>query len=935
MESFLHQVAAEIAASHPTDTDRVLVVFNNRRSLRFFERQFATLGRTMFLPRMTAIDDLVAELGGLRIMQPEFLLFELYAIHRELEGEERKYQTFDEFIAFGEVMVADFSELDQYCVDAADLFGNLHDLKAIGEWDIEGSPLTEFQRRYLRFYRSLYDYYRHLRARLQERGMAYGGMAYRHVAENIGELADRVDCDEVCFVGFNAISECERRIIGEFHRRGKGRLFTDNDSYFMQPEQEAGHFLRRHCGQFAELRRTGESLFAEGRRRVTIVECPENLLQSKMAGQLLEDHPEWLADGARERTAVVLADESLLMPTLGSLPEGEYGVNISMGTPFCDSNMHLLAMRLLAMHATATQQGYHHTETLDLLGDRYAGKLLGGAGLKSRAERWMRQGGIVRCTGAELREFLGGYDDPCGILPDEPLGVEQWIEAMRRLTGAIVDAGLLEHNRKELQSAGSLVEILDYLTDLQQRYHYIDTPGVLQKIYLRIAQRHQTALLGEPLSGLQVMGMLETRNLDFDRVMLLSAGEGVLPASRSASSLVPFELKCRFGLPTYQEKDSVYAYNFYHLLLRAGEVYLFYSSQSEAMGKGEPSRFLRQVESELAPRFGMELRHLVVNNNEPPTAGAERGEAGVEKSEAVVKSLRQKAADGLTPTGFEVYLQCPLSYYYTRVLSIGREEELGDDLDASQLGTCIHNILQRIYTPFVGGMVPSTALRQALKDLPQLMADEFGLHFSHGRSEEGRNYFLRSVAETQLRALLEREAAMIEDGHTLGMVGLEVPLQPVDVCTTDDGLKVRLRGKADRIDVLDGRLRVVDYKTGSVSQDELTFRTTPNRKGEIAVPGKWFQLMSYALLYARNNPGVLDSGGLQVCIYPLRHLQTGAMEATIDGSPVVGVTELNYFQHLLAEFCLELLDPASPFVPTRRAGDCHYCEARTFCQMHP
>ena len=185
METFLKQVARRIADTHPNDTDRVLVVFNNRRSLRFFQRRFVSLGRTMFLPRTMSIDDLVAELGGLKIVPNEFLLFELYSIHVELEGEERKYKTFDEFISFGDLMLGDFSELDQYCVDAADLFGNLHDLKAIGEWDIEGSELTPFQRDYLHFYRSLYEYYRRLHERLAAQGKAYGGMAYRQVAENI------------------------------------------------------------------------------------------------------------------------------------------------------------------------------------------------------------------------------------------------------------------------------------------------------------------------------------------------------------------------------------------------------------------------------------------------------------------------------------------------------------------------------------------------------------------------------------------------------------------------------------------------------------------------------------------------------------------------------------------------------------------------------
>ena len=541
MDSFLRQVARRIADSHPHDTDRVLVVFNNRRSLRFFQRQFAALGRTMFLPHTMAIDDLVADLGGLKIVPNEFLLFELYSIHVELEGENRKYKTFDEFISFGDLMMGDFSELDQYCVDARDLFGNLHDLKAIGEWDIEGTDLTPFQRDYLHFYRSLYEYYHRLHKRLLDNGKAYS------------------------VVGFNALSECEHRIIGEYVRRGVGHLLTDGDTYFLQPGQEAGHFLRKHAAEFPETVPAGPSLFAQGKRHITIVECPENALQCKLAGHLLDSHPEWLTEREQESTAVVLADESLMLPCLSALPEGNYSVNISMGFAFCDTGMHLLASRLLALWRSADRRGYYHSDILAVLSDYHIGRLLGIKDLRRRTVRFLRKGSIIRCTGHDILAFLGN-DKLDGIFTDQPLSVEGWLAMMRQLVADIVDAKLLDSNKKELQAAGSLVEVLDFLDDLQRTYGYISDLATLEKIYLRIAQRHQIPLIGEPLSGLQMMGMLETRNLDFRRVILLSVSEGVLPASRSTSSLVPFELKRQFGLPTYQEKDSVYAYNFYHLL---------------------------------------------------------------------------------------------------------------------------------------------------------------------------------------------------------------------------------------------------------------------------------------------------------------------------------------------------------------------------------
>lgn len=950
MDSFLRQVACRIADAHPKDTDRVLVVMNNRRSVRFFQRQFNGLGRPMFLPRTMVIDDLVAELGGLEIVPNEFLLFELYRIHTELGGEERKYKTFDEFISFGDLMMGDFSEIDQYCVDAADLFGNLHDLKGIGEWDIEGTELTPFQRDYLTFYRSLYDYYRLLHERLLAQGKAYSGMAYRHVAEHISEKwkMESGKWEAVYFIGFNALSECERRIIGEYVHRGIGHLLTDGDPYFIAPEQEAGHFLRKHMDEFPELRPTGTSLFAQGERHITVVECPEALLQCKYAGQLLERHPEWLHEGEQESSAVVLADESLLLPTLNSLPktsndnEDDYHVNISMGYDYTASNMHQLAEKLLSLHRRRNERGYYCGDLIEVLSDPYVCRLLGQSNLRHRTAQFLEKGNYIRCQAAEIHTLI---TDPQlstthyplhTIFPDETLTVDAWIASLTQLTANMLNGGLLESNDKERQAAGSLAEIMAYLAELQQAYHYIESFDTLEKIYSRLARRHSIDLVGEPLSGLQILGVLETRNLDFRRVILLSTNEGMLPAGRSGNTLIPHELKQAFGLPTYREKDSVYAYNFYHLLLRAEEVYLVFSSQSEAMGKGEASRFIRQVESELAPRFGIKVDHIIVNNNEPPKE-VESGKLKVEsKSEALMEHLRAMADRGFTPTGFEDYLECPLRYSYTKVLRISKEEDLDNDLDASQLGTCIHNVLEKIYAPYVGRNVDANGLKQALADLPQLMEAEFREYYLHGRDTEGRNRFYHSVAETQLRNLLKKEIALLEQGHTLEMVAVEQMIEPPYLLgQTPDGAPIRLRGKVDRIDRLDGRLRVIDYKTGHLEDKEITYSSTPNRNGEVVVPGKWFQLMCYALLYSRSGQWTVDSGQLSAGIYPLRHLQSDVRLASWDGTVDITPAMLDDFEGLLRDLCLELLNPDIPFRAATRKEACRYCDVRSFCPLRP
>ena len=924
MDTFLRQVAARILREHLRNTDRVLVVFNNHRSELFLRRAFEQIsdenGTTFFLPQITVIDDLVSQLGGLKIIPNEFLLFQLYRIHMEIGGDDRKYQTFEDFIAFGDMMLADFSEIDRYCVDARQLFVNLHDIKDILEWDVENPDMSPFQRNYLQFYHSLFEYYSKLRAILAERGEAYGGMAYRHVAENIATLVDGCPYEAIYFIGFNALSECEKRIIAEYVRRGIGTLLTDADTYYYADTmQEAGRFLRQHDKDFPEIVPHGPSLFSQGNKKVHIVECPEAVLQCKYAGQLLTEHPDWLTDP--ESTAIVLADEGLLIPALDALPavNADYRVNVTMGYPFADSGIHALVLRLISLYRQANASGYYHTDLVEVLGNHLMGRLVGRDDLRQYVADYLRRENRIRSTSSEISAMLGtdGLDFlfPTTVpTPDEVLAI------LRRMAEAMVAEGVVESNKKEKQVLGGLAEILNHFDQLQSEYHLIADLVTLEKVYTRIAQRHSVAFLGQPLSGLQVLGVLETRNLDFRRVILLSANEGTIPAGREQATIIPFELQRHFHLPTYEEKDAVYAYNFYRLLQRAEEVYLLYSSETSGMGKGEESRFLKQVRFELAGRFSghVEVDDSVVEL--PPDLHVSTQPAIASKDDAAMQRLSAIAERGFSPSALNVYIGCPLSYHYQYIMGL-RDDSLEDSLDASQLGTCVHSVLQHIYTPFIGTRVDPRGLRDALANLKPLMDEAFDEFYRHGRPTEGRNRFLYSVAESQLHHMLRKEIALIEDGARLEIVALE---QDITMPLAEG---VNLKGVVDRIDRLNGRLRVIDYKTGSVRDSDIAVRTANLEKGA-AMPGKWFQLMCYALMYSHAHP--LGEPILS-CIYPLRSLRSDVCLATIDGQPEITAETLADFRSRLEAIIAELMDRTVPFTPPEHPSGCLFCPARGFC----
>ena len=946
MDTFLRQIAQRIVTDHPKDTDKVLVVFNNNRSKRFFTKQFDSLGKATFLPKVMAIDELISQMSGLEIVQNEFLLFELYKIHEELGGTERKYQSFEEFISFGDLMMGDFSEIDQYMVDARAIFDNLHALKSIGEWNIEGTGLTDFQRKYLDFYRSLYQYYDRLHQRLLAKGQAYSGMAYREVAERMrsgewraeskrdvgdipGKGGEGAKWEAVYFVGFNALSKCEETIIGEYVHCGIGHLLTDNDIYFQEPYQEAGYFLEKHVEEFPELRPVGPSHFETCRKEITIVDCPENILQCKFAGQLLSEHPEWLNPNEAESTAVVLADEKLLIPTLNALPETgtNYSVNITMGYAYADSLIHAMATKLFSLYRQHNTKGYYHSDLTEVLSDRFIGLLLEASNLRRSTEIFLRSGNHIRCNGETIKELLSQADaknrDLADTLfPDETPTPDDCLTILRLVASALANSDLLEKNRKEKQALGSLVEVLDNLTELQLTYpDTVKNIDTLEKIYSRLAMRHSISLIGEPLSGLQILGMLETRNLDFKRVILLSANEGILPAGRGGNTLIPLHLKSVFGLPTYVEKDSVYAHHFYRLLQRAKEVYLVFSSENDGMGKGEASRFIRQVECELAPKFGIPL-HKIAVKTDTSLAACHQPEP-VKKSDSVMRRLAEMGQRGLSPTSFCDYMDCPLKYYYSRVLQVKEVENIDEDLDAAQLGDCIHEVLEKTYAPHLGRPLQASVLTEALERLPEMMADAFQKLYSGGRNTEGRNRFLYSVAESQLRHILEQEKARLEKGEALTIEGVEKVIEGYVITPG-----VNLKGKIDRVDRHEGCLRIIDYKTGRLEKTEITYND-----GNESMPGKWLQLMWYALLYCRT---AKPSGLVKSGIYPLRNLRSDVKmacwkSADWDDPEAITPEKLDRFESLLRERIDELMNPAVDFFPTPSKGSCLFCPVKNFC----
>lgn len=930
METFLSEVARRLREEHPHNLDQVTVIFNNRRSGLFLRRQFASMeGQPFFLPRIIGIDELVSEIGNLTIVPNEYLLFELFDIHRTLATSEDKYSCFEDFISFGDMMLSDFSEIDLYCVDAHQLFNNLHNIKAIEKWNVETGKPTPFQEKYLAFYQSLYQYYTLLHQRLLNNHRAYSGMAYRHLAEKIDTLIPNNDGRFYYFVGFNALSTCEERIIRHYMQLGNGKYITDGDAYYFDdPSQEAGFFLRRnpfHHESFPEH-------FAIENKNITIVTCPENVLQCKYAGQKLAQMAQTHSENPLEQTAIVLADESLLVPMLNALPQEVKTANVTMGYPFSNTAIHSLVLKLFSLHQRRRENLFYHADILGILTDDNISPILGINNIHSNLTHLLTKQHIIYASPDEISDICKQLDcDPSLILflfCVEPPSPDAFLSLLKTLVHTLYDTHSFDHNHKEKESLACLLQIVDYFQELQKHYHFVDNLNTLQKIYTRIAQRNTVPFYGEPLQGLQILGVLETRNLDFNRVILLSANEGSLPSAKSHSTLIPYDLKVSFGIPTFHEKEAVYAYNFYRLLQRASDIHLVYHTESEGMGQGEPSRFLLQVRSELASRYPNNIAlHEEILFSDSQTAPSP-SQPSFPKNDLVLCQLEIIAKRGFSPSALNKYRNCPVRFYYENILNIKENNPVSDDLEQSELGSCIHAVLEKIYTPTIGAPISTETLKQALLDVDRHLAEVLELQFHHGRSHIGRNHFLESVAKMQITNFLKSEINNLEKGDSLQIIALEKELShPIQVSIDGTTHQVLIAGTADRIDLWNGYTRIIDYKSGKVEPKDLIVKEPEPNWAKVS--DKWFQVMVYTWLshYTLKADETYLSG-----IYPLGHLQSKLLVAQWEGSTLLSPNHLSSFEELLQQLISDILNPAIPFLANYESSTCAYCPFSEICQ---
>ena len=946
MKKFLTETAESLYAAYGAGISDLYIIFPGKRARLFFNEALLEItgGRPMWQPRYLSMDDLVRSLSPLETGDRLRLVAELYKIYDRYHPE-----PFDRFFRWGEMLLSDFDTIDKYLIDAAALYANVSDLREIesrfgglfaendeamalvrGFWQTLDRPGVKSveQQQFLKIWRSLHSIYSEYKARLRELGIGYGGMIYRDVAESLapGDTDERFAGKTFCFVGFNALNECEKRLFGYLKETGAGRFYWDYDNYFYRSEdQEAGRFIRRNTARFGDDAPDLARDNFERPKRIDVISAPSDILQCKALYRELEKIYEQQGFIDKE-TAIVLTDENLLLPVLHSIPPAAAALNVTMGYPLANTVPYMLLERLLMLQSHVREGHFSHTDVLGLLAHPYVAEQAAAAAkaVADRINTWQ--------TVWVPPDFFEDNDLLCRIFRPVP-DVEQlqlYIEDILSGLGAVPSDSEEARQRKEF-----IFTILDNVIRLGNtvRECGIELPtGIYISLLRQTLAKTRVPYEGEPLSGLQIMGILETRNLDFDNVILLSLTYDTFPGNREGSSYIPFNLRQAFGLPTPQDHEAMYAYYFYRLIARCRRLTMMYSSAADDKRTGEQSRYIYQLEYEsphAVERSNINLR-IDYRPVEP---------ISVAKSPEIMRRL---AAMEFYPSKLNRYIDCPLKFYFADIERLETPEQIEQEVTHLDVGNTLHRALELLYAPLVGrpdaarhiAALAAADIRDAVE---RSMADVMGVRGQQielsGRMSLHRDIVIRYVEN--IRRFDAREG-----GAPFIVEGLERTVKhPFDF----GGRSVTLAGVADRIDRLhDGTLRIVDYKSGGdtpefVSVENLFSDEGVTRDGELRYEphnGAVLQTLLYALifgtvehadvspaLYVARKMGVPDFSPRPVCksdgMMPVERLRPEQAAALADG---------------LERLFTTLFDASVPFVQTAHEQKCAVCDFRNICR---
>ena len=942
--AFIQNIIDYIFKNYDLSKDIVEVVFPNKRASIHFKRQIVSqLSKTSWMPITSSVQQAMEKWSGLHLVDSLDVALELMSINDKDANNKVLKQN---FFGLASQMAKDFDEIDQYKVDAKNLFESLNEVKIIenytfSEYTLSNEDSYKAQSKYLQFFSSLINYYSALRLNLFSRKVGYYGMITRCLSElPTDELVKRIDGKKIVFAGFNALTTTEEDVVVRLVENGNAVMLWDLDEYYINDKkQEAGRFANDFFAKHRNL--AGKKDYDNEHHGISFIgnalsTAEKEINVISVSGSSVQANALQLMMEKRENSVVVLADEALLIPTLNSLPDSVGEINVTMGYPFANTPLYGFIDQIFRFQHSLSDSKIDLWPLASFCDADFIKLVFNGKDYDSLMS-WLKDKQSSSDLSLHVKDFssigISGDNQEDGASEDLAhfltLSSTKWIDSkdcienlksiLRVSLQKIKDESYFVKN--QISVAG---KVLNKVESLIKKYDSVEILD-LQMLILQIGREMSIAMKGEA-DGLQVMGLLETRNLDFDVVNMLSVNEGVIPKNKNSNSLIPYDVRKYYNLPTYNQQQAVYAYHFYRLLHNAKKINLFYNSLSNSSGLGEPSRFIRQIEYELVKKNPkVKLQHFQYKS---PIINLKSNIISVDKDDTMLKKITK-----LSPTSISTYLRCSLQYYWKYIMNINCDE-VNEEIQMNVIGSIIHNTLDELYRNFGNEIVTESKFLEVRNQyLDKCYQNALrNNNFRKGLPKTGFNSIIASVIDTMISRFLDNEHNIVKE-NSLRILCTEKEL-------SFHLNNVELHGFADRIDLLNDKLRVIDYKTGSVNPYDVSI--SANAKQLQDMHDKSIQLIMYKYLFIKMlNSNALGLDGALIAhieeenivpgIIALQKMSNGVFELKVNNADLANDFEAQcdiMFEQLISD----IFDKNNPFTQTDDTKVCGYCGFRNICK---
>lgn len=874
---FTDQIADYIKEKN-LNLNQLTIVLPSERAKKYISASlFNAFKKPLLAPKMITIDRWIKNLSEKTVIDKTRALLRLFEIQlKDAKSEEDR--SFDEFLTWGNMLLSDFDELDRYLLDSKQLFRNLADIKELENWTVDSwsfgnENLSESQKRFMEFWDRLPIYYTELNKVLDKEGVCYMGKAYRYVSENLNIVFKENKNAHFLFAGFNALSPAEISIMKQLHQMGRGHILINADKFYLDTEShEAGRFLRELKQKLGlrEMSFVEDKLLKEA-KEIEVIECAQTAGQAKVAGTILDQ----MEDEDIKNSLILLADESLIVPVLKNLPKKIGKANITLGLPLRNTALRTWVELVFGIQENKLRfksDGIYFNDLQKLWNHPFFSAII----TKEEQDKIIvLEHEIIRKNSIFLsleRIQIGPISDAIMQLIYKPWknNFQNGLICIRQLNNE-----LYKNLKDEFAFEKAIIQGFDNALADFGNIVSEGIPAMSLRSFKTLFNQHwnlkSIAYHGNPLEGLQIMGLLETRLLDFETIICLGMNEGTMPPTNPIQTMIPMDLRNYFGLPTPREKQGLFAHHFYRLLHSCKKMYVTYTSAQEKVGSNEVSRYLLQLELELSrlnTKINLTKRFYTIPQNKEKTFNKH----SIPKTPEIISRIDDIFSQSTSASMLKKFVACPLDFYYQYIMEFGEEEKVEEDVEHNTFGTFIHKALETMYAPFarfnsIGEKVNPAPPNITSFDIDNMLNHyeyeinkEFSNHFDNDKEafSKGKNLLSYKMALELTKRFLEKEKEfLMEQTEPVFIESLERELRAeLEVDIFGSIKKVALKGFVDRIDSIGGKYRIIDYKSGKVdSKDTSTNKT----KVDVAVLLKnclekkhILQLIMYCYLFKAN-----------------------------------------------------------------------------------